>query len=65
MYHGYTRVANMEGGVVKWAAKGFPVKGARVAVPVAAAPVGRCCSPTAHGIEVLLRRVLQGAGIVG
>ena len=28
-YHGYTRVANMEGGVFKWAVKGFPIKGAK------------------------------------
>lgn len=27
MYHGFTRVANMDGGIAKWAAKGFPVKG--------------------------------------
>ncbi|MBN8968141.1 MAG: rhodanese-like domain-containing protein [Rhizobiales bacterium] len=27
MYQGFDRVANMEGGIVKWAAKGFPVKG--------------------------------------
>lgn len=27
MYKGYTRVANMEGGIVRWARKGFPVSG--------------------------------------
>ncbi|NWG74939.1 MAG: rhodanese-like domain-containing protein, partial [Rubrivivax sp.] len=27
MYHGYTQVANLEGGLLKWARKGFPVKG--------------------------------------
>lgn len=26
-FHGYTRVSNMGGGIVKWARKGFPVKG--------------------------------------
>ena len=42
MYHGYTRVANMEGGIMKWARKGFPIKGL---VPVAAPAAGGCCSP--------------------
>ena len=27
MYHGYTQVANMEGGLMKWARKGFPIRG--------------------------------------
>lgn len=27
MYHGHTRVANMEGGIAKWARKGFPIRG--------------------------------------
>jgi rhodanese-related sulfurtransferase len=27
MYHGYTQVANMEGGIMKWARKGFPIAG--------------------------------------
>jgi rhodanese-related sulfurtransferase len=51
MYQGYTRVVNLEGGIFKWASKGFPIKGAQPAstatgsgccgVPAAAA----CCSP--------------------
>lgn len=44
MYQGYTRVANMEGGIFKWANKGFPIKGAQAATPAA---VGGCCSTTA------------------
>jgi rhodanese-related sulfurtransferase len=40
MYQGYTRVANMEGGILKWARKGFPIKGMQPA-PTAAA--GGCC----------------------
>lgn len=28
-FHGYANVSNMGGGIVKWSAKGFPVKGAR------------------------------------
>jgi rhodanese-related sulfurtransferase len=40
MYQGYTRVANMDGGINKWASKGFPIRGARAAVPAA---VGGCC----------------------
>ncbi len=27
MYQGFDRVANLQGGIAKWAAKGFPVKG--------------------------------------
>jgi rhodanese-related sulfurtransferase len=44
MYQGYTRVANMEGGILKWAAKGFPIKG-NPAVPAPTA--GGCCAPAA------------------
>jgi rhodanese-related sulfurtransferase len=28
MFHRYDRMANMQGGLFKWAAKGFPIKGA-------------------------------------
>jgi rhodanese-related sulfurtransferase len=28
MYQGYAQVANMEGGIMKWARKGFPIRGA-------------------------------------
>lgn len=28
MYQGYAQVANMEGGICKWASKGFPITGA-------------------------------------
>lgn len=46
MYQGYTRVANMDGGLDKWARKGFPIRGERIATPGAA---GGCCgtAPTA------------------
>ena len=44
MYQGYAHVANMEGGIYKWANKGFPIKGARAATPAA---VGGCCGATA------------------
>lgn len=53
MYHGHARVANMEGGIAKWARKGFPVRGdATFALQVAAsgcfgpskaAGGGSCC----------------------
>jgi rhodanese-related sulfurtransferase len=43
MYQGYTQVANMEGGIMKWARKGFPIKGL---VP-ADEPAGGCCCSTA------------------
>jgi rhodanese-related sulfurtransferase len=41
MYQGYTRVANMEGGIMKWARKGFPIRGAADAAAPAATG---CCS---------------------
>lgn len=57
-FQGFTRVSNMEGGILKWMAKNFPVTGQRYAVPVVA--TGCCgggaatpsaesdgCSPTA------------------
>ena len=45
MFHGYTQVANMQGGIIKWARKGFPITGQ---APVAVAAAGGCCS-TAPG----------------
>jgi len=41
MYHGHSRVANMEGGIAKWVRKGFPVRG-DAAAAVEATPA-RCC----------------------
>jgi rhodanese-related sulfurtransferase len=46
MYQGYTQVANMEGGIVKWARRGFPIKGTQPAAAGAPIDVG-CCGPTA------------------
>jgi rhodanese-related sulfurtransferase len=44
MYQGYTRVANMEGGILKWARKGFPIKGMQ---PATTATAGGCCGAPA------------------
>ena len=44
MYHGYTRVVNMEGGIINWARKGFPIKGAQ---PAPAAQASGCCDAPA------------------
>ncbi len=44
MYHGYTRVANLAGGIVAWARKGFPVSGE---VPAASSTGGCCGAPAA------------------
>jgi len=41
MYHGHSRVANMEGGIAKWARKGFPVRGDASAAT--ATPAAGCC----------------------
>lgn len=40
MHRGYTQVANMEGGIMKWARKGFPIKGS---VPAEGLAGGSCC----------------------
>jgi rhodanese-related sulfurtransferase len=40
LYQGYTRVANMEGGMQKWARKGFPITGS---APSGAAAASACC----------------------
>jgi rhodanese-related sulfurtransferase len=42
MFQGFTDVANMDGGLTKWARKGFPVAG--TAVPAGAAAAA-CCGP--------------------
>jgi rhodanese-related sulfurtransferase len=46
MYQGYTRVANMEGGINKWAIKGLPIKGARAGTPTPVVASG-CCGTAA------------------
>jgi rhodanese-related sulfurtransferase len=60
MVQGYTQVANMEGGIMKWARKGFPIRGtAHAAAPAATGccgssapaavdtPASACCGPEA------------------
>jgi rhodanese-related sulfurtransferase len=42
-YHGYTQVSNMGGGIVKWAKKGFPVKGKLEEGTGDVAPSTSCC----------------------
>lgn len=54
MYQGFERVANMQGGILKWAAKGFPVMGNASAMPTTGQSPGSCCggeaaSPSASG----------------
>ena len=44
MYQGYAQVANMEGGIVKWASKGFPITGAPGTTPSSASS---CCGGAA------------------
>lgn len=43
MYPGDTQVANMQGGIAKWARKGFPVNGGAGAAAAPAAFAGSCC----------------------
>ena len=47
MYQGYGRVANMEGGIFKWASKGFPIKGGPACADTpdtATVSAGGCCA---------------------
>jgi rhodanese-related sulfurtransferase len=47
MYRGYEQVANMEGGIFKWASKGFPITGAP---GTTASSASSCCGgPAAAG----------------
>jgi len=48
MYQGYDRVMNMQYGLQRWAARGFPVTGSGAGVPVAA---GSCCGDAAPASE--------------
>ncbi|HAX21871.1 MAG TPA: hydrolase [Hydrogenophaga sp.] len=42
-FHGFTRVSNMQDGLLKWIRKGFPVIGERYEAPVAAASARTGC----------------------
>jgi hypothetical protein len=46
MYQGYIDVSNMSGGMLKWARKGFPIKGVQ---PAAAASTGCGCGSASSG----------------
>jgi len=49
-FHGFTRVSNLSGGVLKWMQKGFPVIGQRL--EAAACATGCCdteCAPSSAG----------------
>lgn len=43
MYLGYTKVANMEGGIAKWVRRGFPVKG-DIGAAAADTAAASCCA---------------------
>lgn len=62
MYHGYTRVANMEGGIAKWARKGFPIKGAQ---PAPAPQAGGCCGAPAPASACCNGPAVPAAGASG
>ena len=47
MYQGFEKVANMEGGIAKWASKGFPVKGDVSSQPATEQSAGGCCGGSA------------------
>jgi rhodanese-related sulfurtransferase len=43
MYQGFEKVANMEGGIAKWASKGFPVTGNVSSPQATEQSAGGCC----------------------
>jgi rhodanese-related sulfurtransferase len=45
MNHGYTNVSNMQHGMLRWAEKGFPVKGSLTVN----SPSGSCCDSPSEG----------------
>jgi rhodanese-related sulfurtransferase len=47
MYQGFEKVANMEGGIAKWASKGFPVKGDVSSLRATEQSSGGCCGGAA------------------
>ncbi|MBZ9700901.1 MULTISPECIES: rhodanese-like domain-containing protein [unclassified Mesorhizobium] len=52
MFQGFDKVANMEGGMAKWASKGFPVKGEASSQQPGAHDAGGCgcgTSPSGEG----------------
>jgi rhodanese-related sulfurtransferase len=58
-FQGFTRVSNMEGGILKWMSKNFPVIGQRHQATAAstsccagAAPAAACCEPTPDAASV-------------
>jgi rhodanese-related sulfurtransferase len=54
MYQGYSQVANMEGGLMKWARKGFPIRGAAYVTDAAAAAATGCCgAPAAEPVQAI------------
>lgn len=44
MYHGFERVSNLDGGIARWAGKGFAVSG----LGAGAAPAAGCCGAGAQ-----------------
>lgn len=50
MYQGFERVSNLDGGIARWAGKGFPVAGEGAASkPTASQQEGYCDAPAAAG----------------
>jgi rhodanese-related sulfurtransferase len=45
MYQGFTQVAHMQGGLDKWARKGFPIRGA---IPLGVVTSASCCGGPAR-----------------
>jgi rhodanese-related sulfurtransferase len=58
MVQGYTQVANMEGGIMKWARRGFPVRGQ---VSADAATARGCCGASAPAESTLASCCAQPA----
>jgi rhodanese-related sulfurtransferase len=61
LYQGFTQVSNMEGGIMKWATKGFPIQGA----PARETNVAGGCCGTAAPASVQATEVAAASSCCG
>lgn len=62
IYQGFPRVANMEGGIAKWASKGFPVYRDPSASPSVDKGAGGCCGLFSAAVESCCKPGTTGSG---
>jgi hypothetical protein len=64
MYQGYDRVMNMNPGIARWVARGFPITGSAEAVASSEAASG-CCGGPAEAAPVAASSCCGGAATSG